>query len=479
MTSSRSVIHRPSLILVITFVSVSICYYLFSSFPRPPTFQRPLNPRPRPPIYAQNGTKLEERPPKFDWHARQQHNPIPANLLIPLPHHRGTPSIPKIQYKFPVANVHHKPTAYELGKKQQVEERQDAARRAFARMWNGYRNTAWGRDVLYPISGRGTQILNNQTSWAVTLVESLDTLWIMGFKDEFAEAVTEVVANLDFSQSSEGQEFIEVWDVSVRVLGGLLAAYDVAGGKNGQFADVLLEKAVEMGDLLMGAFDTSNRMVIGRWDWRKAMAGEKQEPYENMILSELSAMTLEFTHLTQVTGDPKFYDAVQRIENMLAKHQEKSKLPGMWPIVADAVGEGRFDYEKGFGLGGMAHPTYDVLPKVSPDAIILLTLYDSKFRRLSRFIVLINTNIAIHPTSRPLHPTPKNVRTSHRRSKKTHHVQAHDPSQPRYPLHRTHPGALPRTINPRSTSATTLLLRRGHDGRGIQNLQPPRRLGRS
>jgi len=93
----------------------------------------------------------------------------------------------------------------------------------------------------------------------------------MGFREEFAEAVNEVVAHLDFSQSSDGQQFVEVWDASVRVLGGLLAAFDVAGGKGGPFAEVLLEKAVEMGDFLMGAFDTSNRMVIGKWDWKKCV----------------------------------------------------------------------------------------------------------------------------------------------------------------------------------------------------------------
>ena len=121
------------------------------------------------------------------------------------------------------------------------------------------------------------------------------------------------------------------------------------------------------------------------------MAGERQEPYDNMILAELSSMTLEFTHLTQVTGDPKFYDAVQRIEDMLAKHQERTKLPGMWPIVADAVGEGRFDYEKAFGLGGMAHPTYDVLPKVSPNPTIFRILYVYNCRSLSGSTAPINT----------------------------------------------------------------------------------------
>lgn len=51
--------------------------------------------------------------------------------------------------------------------------------------WRGYREHAWGRDELKPISGRGQ---DNWGGMGVTLVDSLDTLWIMGLKKEFEEA---------------------------------------------------------------------------------------------------------------------------------------------------------------------------------------------------------------------------------------------------------------------------------------------------
>jgi mannosyl-oligosaccharide alpha-1,2-mannosidase len=55
-----------------------------------------------------------------------------------------------------------------------------------------------------------------------------------------------------------------LFETTIRYLGGLLGAYDVSGGKY----KVLLEKAEELGEVLMGAFDTPNRMPLTYYHWR-------------------------------------------------------------------------------------------------------------------------------------------------------------------------------------------------------------------
>lgn len=72
-------------------------------------------------------------------------------------------------------------------------------------------------------------------------------------------------------------------------------------------------------------------------------------------------MTLEFTRLSQLTGDSKYYDAVTRIMEHLHQAQNSTKLPGLWPIVMDAE-HVKFT-DSGFGLGGMADSAYEYLPK--------------------------------------------------------------------------------------------------------------------
>ena len=59
-------------------------------------------------------------------------------------------------------------------------------RQAFLHAWNGYRQHAWGFDDLEPISKRGKDWLGVGS----TISDSLDTMWIMGLKDEFEAAKT-------------------------------------------------------------------------------------------------------------------------------------------------------------------------------------------------------------------------------------------------------------------------------------------------
>lgn len=128
--------------------------------------------------------------------------------------------------------------------------------------WNGYKEHAWLKDELAPISGSYTNTLGG---WAATLVDSLDTLWIMDFKDEFEEAVG-ALQQLDFS-SADGDE-LNIFETTIRYLGGFLGAYDVS---NGQYP-ALLDKAVELADMLYVAFDTPNRMPITRWHWKSCVS---------------------------------------------------------------------------------------------------------------------------------------------------------------------------------------------------------------
>jgi mannosyl-oligosaccharide alpha-1,2-mannosidase len=130
---------------------------------------------------------------------------------------------------------------------------------AFLHSWNGYKKYAWLQDEVTPVTGGFTNSFGQR---GATLVDTLDTLAIMGLDEEFAEAV-KAVKGIDFTTSAIPR--LNVFETTIRYLGGLLSAYDVTEAKH----HILLEKAVELGDMLYAAFDTPNRMPIGRWDWEK------------------------------------------------------------------------------------------------------------------------------------------------------------------------------------------------------------------
>jgi mannosyl-oligosaccharide alpha-1,2-mannosidase len=173
----------------------------------------------------------------------------PVTSMTPLP--TGTPlPIPRIQHHFGVETENNK---------QERRQRQAAVREAFVHSWEGYKKHAWLQDEVTPLTAGYKNSFGNR---AATLVDALDTLHIMGLNEDFDLALR-AIQNIDFSTTAE--PVLNVFETNIRYLGGLLSAYDLSEGKH----HVLLEKAVQLGDMLYGAFDTPNRLPITRWDWVK------------------------------------------------------------------------------------------------------------------------------------------------------------------------------------------------------------------
>jgi mannosyl-oligosaccharide alpha-1,2-mannosidase len=182
------------------------------------------------------------------WVQQSEHFPVPPESTIQLP--RGTPrSIPKIQHDF-------KPETPDA--KSDRESKLEVIREAFVHTWNGYREFAFEHDEVKPVSGK---FRDPFAHWRATLVDALDTMWIMGLKDEFEEAV-EACKLIDFTTTPRND--IPLFETTIRYLGGFLGAYDVSGRKY----RVLLDKAVELAEVLMGAFDTPNRMPLTYYNWK-------------------------------------------------------------------------------------------------------------------------------------------------------------------------------------------------------------------
>lgn len=205
-----------------------------------PTLSWPMSGSPSSPIANAGNNQLH-------WAPHPEKYPITS--YIPLPD--GAPvSIPLIQA---AARVETKD-----GNAERLR-RLAAVKESFVHSWNGYKARAWLRDEVAPVSGGYRDTFGG---WAATLVDTLDTLWIMELKDEFEMAV-KASEEIDFTTTTETS--INVFETTIRYMGGFLAAYDISGGEY----PVLLKKAVEVGELLYSVFDTPNRMPVCRWDWQR------------------------------------------------------------------------------------------------------------------------------------------------------------------------------------------------------------------
>lgn len=256
------------------------------------------------------------------WERVAEHFPVPASEMIPLP--TGKPKkIPTIQYAFEKESSE---------SREKREARQQLVKAEMERSWAGYWKYAKGHDELSPVTKR---FRDPFCGWAATLVDSLDTLWIMGMQEEFEEALLEV-EKIDFTVSTRTE--IPVFETTIRYLGGFIAAYDVSSSKSGSY-DILLEKAVELAEILMGVFDTPNRMPVLYYNWKPQYASQPRRAGNRVSVAELGSLAMEFTRLAQLTKENKYYDAVARITDAFYEWQEMgTSVPGIFPENVDASG---------------------------------------------------------------------------------------------------------------------------------------------
>lgn len=287
-----------------------------------------------------NDAKTSQHTNDFDWSQRPQKYPISKLHSLPRPTKNR---LPRVQFDFGT----HRGSAADAATR---EQRLDQVKSALKRSWEAYRRKAWMQDELTPLTGGSKTTFGG---WAATLVDALDTLWIAGLEDDFNDAV-EAATTIDFSKSAMRE--INVFETTIRYLGGFIAALDLSGDER------LLEKALQLANMLYASFDTPNRLPVLRWNFNHAKHHD-QTATKPVLLAEIGSLSLEFTRLSQITGDPKWYDAVHRIMALFAAEQPETSLPGLWPVEVNAEDA---DFHTGdcYPLGAWADSMYEYLPKM-------------------------------------------------------------------------------------------------------------------
>jgi hypothetical protein len=124
-----------------------------------------------------------------------------------------------------------------------TSSRRAAVVEAFRHSWRGYEAHAWGHDEVMPLTNGSN---DEWGGFAVTMVDGLDTAWLFGLRDEFERAVRHLEGHLEASFAKDRR--VNVFEMGIRVLGGLIGAYDVSNDAR------LLRLAVQVGDRLLPAF---------------------------------------------------------------------------------------------------------------------------------------------------------------------------------------------------------------------------------
>ncbi|XP_005875326.1 PREDICTED: mannosyl-oligosaccharide 1,2-alpha-mannosidase IC [Myotis brandtii] len=216
--------------------------------------------------------------------------------------------------------------------------------------WQSYKRYAMGKNELQPLTKDGYQGNMFGGLSGATVIDSLDTLYLMELKEEFQEAKTWVEENFHLNVSGEASLF----EVNIRYIGGLLSAFYLTG------EDVFRVKAIKLGEKLLPAFNTPTGIPKGvvnfksgsnrSWGW--SMTGSSS------ILAEFGSLHLEFLHLTELSGNQVFAEKVRHIRKFLRKID---KPFGLYPNFISPVSGNWIQHH--VSVGGLGDSFYEYLIK--------------------------------------------------------------------------------------------------------------------
>ncbi|KAJ6834118.1 mannosyl-oligosaccharide 1,2-alpha-mannosidase MNS1-like [Iris pallida] len=225
-------------------------------------------------------------------------------------------------------------------------QRREKVKDAMLHAWNSYEKYAWGQDELQPQSKNG---VNSFGGLGATLVDSLDTLYIMGLDEQFQKAREWVASSLDFNKDYEAS----VFETTIRVVGGLLSAYDLSGDK------LFLEKAKDITDRLLPAWDSPSGIPYNRINLANGNAHNPSWTGGDSILADSGTEQLEFIALSQRTGDLKYQ---QKAENVITQLQKTFPSDGLLPIYINPY-TGASSSHSTITFGAMGDSFYEYLLK--------------------------------------------------------------------------------------------------------------------
>ncbi|HLB01223.1 MAG TPA: glycoside hydrolase family 47 protein [Bacteroidota bacterium] len=189
----------------------------------------------------------------------------------------------------------------------------DSVRTEFLHAWNGYKRYAWGHDALKPLSRTPHDWYG--VSLYMTPVDAFDTMVLMGLTDEAAGAKKLILDSLTFDLDLEVQSF----EITIRLLGGLLSAYQLDGDRR------FLSLAEDLGARLLPVFSSPTGMPYRYVNLR---TGRIRDSINNP--AEIGTSLLEFGTLSKLTGKNIYYESSKKALRGLYARRAPIGLVGTW-----------------------------------------------------------------------------------------------------------------------------------------------------
>ena len=175
--------------------------------------------------------------------------------------------------------------------------------------WRAYEADAWGHDELKPVSKTAKDWYGAGQSLLMTPVDSLDTLLLMGLNEQAERAKSVILEKLSFDRDI----FVKNFEITIRLLGGLLSGYQMTGDER------LLRLADDLGTRLLPVFGSPTGMP---YVYVNLKTGKTKDPKSNP--AEIGTLILEFGTLSKLTGKPAYFEKAKKA--LAAVYERRSKI---------------------------------------------------------------------------------------------------------------------------------------------------------
>ncbi|KAM7475561.1 hypothetical protein LguiB_022804 [Lonicera macranthoides] len=234
----------------------------------------------------------------------------------------------------------------------------EKVRKMFYHAYENYMTYAFPHDELKPLTKTFTNSLSElgnlklehlpqqYNGSALTLIESLSSLVILGNYTEFERAVRWLSSNLAFDVDAR----INLFECNIRVLGGLVSAHILATDStdrlvHGIYNNELLILAENLGQRFLPAFDTPTGLPYA---WINLKYGVMEKETTETSTSGCGSLILEMGALSRLTGDPRFESVALRALRKLWSMRSSLNLLG---TTLDVLTGEWIEYSSGIGAG--------------------------------------------------------------------------------------------------------------------------------
>ncbi|KAH9914637.1 glycoside hydrolase [Epithele typhae] len=262
--------------------------------------------------------------------------------------------------------------------------KRDAVRDAFKHAWLAYERDAMGWDEYHPISHKGTN-LTEAGGIGYTVIDSIDTMLIMGLDEEYQRARKWVEEKMDFDRDGNFNTF----ETTIRVLGGLLSAYALTKDK------LYVDKAVDLADRILPAFDTPAGLPLSSVNLAQRKGISSADNNGLVSTAEISTLQLEFRYLSYLTENEEYWDAVEKVMATIKKSSLTNGLASIFMnpedgrFVLSAIrlgsrGDSYYEYLlKQYLQTNMTEPVYQDMYNFAMDAVHAHLISKSQFTKMT------------------------------------------------------------------------------------------------